>query len=35
MFLYCSVLLRLSEEDTEDLLIKLKDDKKFQGVVNA
>lgn len=35
MFLYWSVLLGISEEDTEDLLIKLKNDKKFHGVVNA
>lgn len=35
MFLYQPVLLRLSEEDTEDLLTKLKNDKTFQGEVNS
>lgn len=34
MFLYWSVLLVTSEEDTEDLVIKLRNDKAFQ-VVNA
>lgn len=35
MFRYSSVLLGLLEEDSEDLLTELKDDKKFQGTVNA